>query len=72
MDAGLLRLMEELLECIEQRDAADPDSPAWEATVRIRRIEEELTARLGAVPTTSELHGARIPERVPAELAAIV
>jgi hypothetical protein len=44
---SLLQLMEELLQSIEQRDAGDPDAPAWEASVRIHRLEEELAHRLG-------------------------
>jgi len=43
---SLLELMEELLQSIEQRDAGDPDAPAWEASVRIQRLEEELVRRL--------------------------
>jgi len=43
----LLQLMEELLQNIEQRDAGDPDAPAWEASARIQRLEEELARRLG-------------------------
>lgn len=43
---SLLELMEDLLQSIEQRDAGDPDSPAWEASVRIERLEEELARRL--------------------------
>jgi hypothetical protein len=46
--ASLLELMEELLQSIEQRDAGDPDAPAWEASARIQRLEEELAARLEA------------------------
>jgi hypothetical protein len=42
----LLELMEELLRSIEQRDAGDPGALAWEARVRIRRLEEELARRL--------------------------
>jgi hypothetical protein len=44
--SSLLQLMEELLQSIEQRDAGDPDAPAWEASVRINRLEEELARRL--------------------------
>jgi len=43
---SLLELMEELLQSIEQRDSGDPDAPAWEASVRIHRLEEELARRL--------------------------
>jgi hypothetical protein len=50
MDDALLRLMEELVDSIEQRDASDPDAPAWEAQLRIQRLEEELARR---VRTTS-------------------
>jgi hypothetical protein len=46
MDDSLLRLMEELVESIEQRDAGDPDAPAWEAQRRIQRLEEELARRV--------------------------
>jgi hypothetical protein len=45
---SLLELMEELLQSIEQRDAGDPDAPAWEARARIQRLEEELARRLTA------------------------
>jgi hypothetical protein len=45
---SLLQLMEELLQSMEQRDAGDPDAPAWEASVRIQRLEEELARRLSA------------------------
>jgi len=47
MAPSLLELMEELLQSIEQRDAGDPDAPAWEASARIQRLEEELARRLG-------------------------
>lgn len=47
MDASLVQLMEELVASIEQRDAGDPDAPAWEAAARIRRLEWELAERLG-------------------------
>ena len=60
MTPSLLELMEELLQSIEQRDAGDPDAPAWEASARIERLEEELARRLaeagagrGAVAVTS-------------------
>jgi hypothetical protein len=46
MASSLLQLMEELLQSIEQRDAGDPDAPAWEASARIQRLEEELARRL--------------------------
>ena len=48
MAQSLLELMEELLQTIEQRDAGDPDAPAWEASARIKRLEEELARRLTA------------------------
>ena len=48
MSASLLQLMDELLQAIEQRDAGDPDAPAWEACVRIQRLEEEIARRLSA------------------------
>ncbi|HEX5240163.1 MAG TPA: hypothetical protein VFW20_04110 [Candidatus Limnocylindrales bacterium] len=46
MDESLLQLMEELVASIEQRDAGDPDAPAWEAQRRIQRLEEELARRV--------------------------
>ena len=46
MSTSLLQLMDELLQAIEQRDAGDPDAPAWEACVRIERLEEEIARRL--------------------------
>jgi hypothetical protein len=46
MAASLLELMEDLLQSIEERDAADPDAPAWEACARIERLERELAMRL--------------------------
>lgn len=48
MSASLLQLMDELLQAIEQRDAGDPDAPAWEACARIARLEEEIARRLSA------------------------
>jgi hypothetical protein len=48
MAPSLLELMEELLQSIEQRDAGDPDAPVWEASARIKRLEEELARRLTA------------------------
>ena len=33
MDESLLRLMEELVETIELREAGDPDCPAWRLRV---------------------------------------
>ena len=46
MDDALLHLMEELVDSIEQRDTGDPDAPAWEAQLRIQRLEEELARRV--------------------------
>jgi hypothetical protein len=48
MSASLLQLMDELLQAMEQRDAGDPDAPAWEACARIERLEEEIAQRLRA------------------------
>lgn len=53
MTQSLLQLMEELLQSIEQRDAGDPDAPAWEACARIERLEEELARRLSGSDTES-------------------
>jgi hypothetical protein len=65
MTGTLLELMDELLQSIEQRDAGDPDAPAWEASARIRVLEEELSRRLGAGEA-----GAQV--RQPGEAAAVV
>ena len=48
MSSSLHQLMDELLQAIEQRDAGDPDAPAWEACLRIERLEEEIARRLSA------------------------
>jgi hypothetical protein len=55
MAASLLELMEELLHSMEQRDAGDPDAPAWEACARIERLEEELAIRLAAGEGSAEM-----------------
>ena len=55
MEDSLLRLMEELVESIEQRDAGDPDAPAWEAQRRIQRLEEELARRVRNAPMRGSL-----------------
>ena len=69
MASTLLELMEELLQSIEQRDAGDPDAPAWEACARIQRLEAELALRLSAsdadrasMATAGSL--ARLPDEV--------
>jgi hypothetical protein len=54
MAGSLLELMEELLQSIEQRDAGDPDAPAWEASARIEALEAELSRRLASGETASE------------------
>ena len=50
LDESLLRLMEELVETIELREAGDPDRPAWEAASRVQRLEQELASRLRSGP----------------------
>lgn len=55
MTASLMQLMEELLQSIEQRDAGDPDAPAWEACARIERLGGELARRIEAGETESGL-----------------
>ena len=52
MSSSLLQLRQELLHSIEQRDAGDPDAPAWEAAARIKRLEAELE-RLAAMAAGS-------------------
>jgi hypothetical protein len=69
VDDSLLELMEELVASIEQRDACDPDAPAWEAQRRIARLEEELARRvrsgLGTSSLgTSALHRVATPDEV--------
>jgi hypothetical protein len=72
MNASLLELMEELLQSIEQRESGDPDAPAWEAAARIRRLEEELAARLAAARTDAGLgFGGDIQVRPDEALAGI-
>jgi hypothetical protein len=68
MSASLLELMEDLLQSIEQREAGDPDAPAWEATARIRRLEEELARRLNVAdqPGTVATGGHARPAEEPA------
>ena len=51
MDQALLRLMEELLESMDVRDSGDPDTPVWEASLRIRQLEDELSRLLGSRPS---------------------
>ena len=55
MDITLLRLVEELLQAMDVRDSGDPDTPVWEASMRIRQLEDELSRRLGATPTGEAL-----------------
>ena len=62
MDDSLLELMEELVASIEQRDACDPDAPAWEAQRRIARLEEELARRVRTGLGTSALHRVAKPD----------
>jgi hypothetical protein len=46
MEPSLLRLMEELLVSIEQRDSDTSDAPRRDALIRVQRLEEELARRL--------------------------
>ena len=70
MSTSLLQLMDELLQAIEQRDAGDPDAPAWEASVRIERLEEEIARRLSAAGADRSAMSAVRPGRT--EEAAVV
>jgi len=45
MDPSLLRLMEDLVRSIEQREASGSDA-AWDTEVRIHVLERELARRL--------------------------
>jgi hypothetical protein len=68
---SLLELMEELLQSIEQRDAGDPDAPAWEASARIQRLEEELARRLSeADASRGPVAVASVEARQPTEALA--
>jgi hypothetical protein len=51
MATTLLDLMDELLQSLEERDAGDPDAPAWDASARIQALEAELSRRLAAGET---------------------
>jgi len=73
MAATLLDLMEELLHAIEQREAGDPDAPAWEASARIQRLEAELSRRVAAGETDADAHHlAAVPIRRPDEVLVVV
>ena len=67
MDRSLLRLMEELVASIEQRDAGDPDAPAWEAAIRIQRLEDELAKRLRATSVERLATGRSRDDGVPGD-----
>lgn len=71
MEASLLRLMEELVESIELRDAGDPDAPAWEAALRIHRLEEELARRLRSPERAARVIRASVRRRTDEALVAI-
>jgi len=64
VDDSLLELMEELVASIEQRDACDPDAPAWEAQRRIERLEEELARRVRSGAASSALLRVVKPDEV--------
>ena len=70
MTASLLELMEELLQSIEQREAGDPDAPAWEACARIEQLEAELARRLADGETGAEALPSAIPVRAAGEVLA--
>jgi hypothetical protein len=71
MEASLLHLMEELVESIEQRDAGDPDAPAWEAALRIHHLEEELARRLRSPEPSARVSRGSIRARRDGALVAI-
>jgi hypothetical protein len=70
MASSLLELMDELLQSIEQRDAGDPDAPAWEASARIQRLEEELARRLSDADERGAVAAASAETRQPDEVLA--
>ena len=72
MSASLLELMDELLQAIEQRDAGDPDAPAWEASVRIERLEEEIARRLSAADASRSPAALLGSPPTPEEAAAVI
>lgn len=72
MSATLLQLMDELLQAIEQRDAGDPDAPAWEACIRIDRLEEEIAQRLRAAGGEHSTMAHTGSEAGPLEAAAVI
>jgi hypothetical protein len=71
MSASLLQLMDELLQAIEQREAGDPDAPAWEACARIERLEEEIAQRLSAAGAERSSIVPAVAGR-PVEAAAVI
>jgi hypothetical protein len=72
MSASVLELMDELLQAIEQRDAGDPDAPAWEACLRIERLEEEIARRLGTAGAERSTLAELVSETRTVEAAAVV
>jgi hypothetical protein len=72
MSASLLQLMDELLQAIEQRDAGDPDAPAWEACARIERLEEEIARRLSTAGAERSSMAQLGSELRPVEAPAVV
>jgi hypothetical protein len=64
--------MDELLQAIEQRDAGDPDAPAWEACLRIERLEEEIARRLAAAGADRSAMTQLGSEAGPLEAAAVL
>jgi hypothetical protein len=55
MDPSLLRLMEDLVRSIEQREASGPDALARDAEVRIHVLERELARRLAGLDESAAL-----------------
>jgi hypothetical protein len=53
-DDALVRILEDLIDAIDLRDASDGDVPRWEADARIRRLEADLVDRFRV------LHGPRL------------
>jgi hypothetical protein len=71
VEPTVIELMEELLQSIEQRDAGDPDAPAWEAARRIHQLEEELVRRLrGGALQAADAAAVRAQVHLPDEVLA--
>jgi hypothetical protein len=61
VDGALVGIIEDLIEALELRDAADPDVPRWEADRRVRALEEQLVVRYRRVERADVSSGVAEP-----------